>query len=423
MNHCKRNTSEIAEIAPDFGAIVGPAMTVPSRISRIRGLDVARGLVMVLMAIDHVRVYSGVPAGGPSPAVFFTRWVTHFCAPGFVFFAGTSANLRRSRDPGIARLSRYLLTRGLWLVFLELVVMRFFWTFNFDIINYNLAGVLWMLGWCMVALAGLVWLPMNAIAAVGLAIMFGHNLVDPYLRDLGSAIAESPSRWIWQFLYFGGSVNIGSNGPRIAILYSLLPWIGVMAAGYAFGRVMEMPIERRNRLCTIIGGSAIAIFIVFRTFNIYGDPRDWTPQQPLSFLATTKYPASLLFLCMTLGPLITVLPVFDRARGSISNVLQTFGRVPLFYYVLHIPLIHLAAIAVSLIRTGTITPWLFGNHPMEPLEQPPGYRWSLPLLYLVTAICVSLLYVACRWWSGRILAGSSMEATDARSVSTRHAAG
>lgn len=370
---------------------------------------------MVLMAIDHVRVYSGVPAGGPSPGVFFTRWVTHFCAPGFVFFAGTSAYLRRSTQPDVAHVSRYLLTRGLWLVFLELVVMRFFWTFNFDVINYNLAGVLWMIGWSMVALAGLVWLPMNAIAALALAIVLGHNLVDPYVRDLGRAIGDSPFRWIAQFLYFGGSVTV-FGGPRIAILYSLLPWIGVMAAGYAFGAVMHMPAERRDRLCTIIGGSAIAFFLVFRTFNIYGDPRDWTPQQPLSFLSTTKYPASLLFLCMTLGPLILLLPVFDRARGAMSNTLQTFGRVPLFYYVLHIPLIHIAAMVISLIRTGAITPWLFGNHPMEPPEQPPGYQWGLPLLYLVTAVCWVLLYIACRWWAGRNLAGNLTEASNARPV-------
>jgi uncharacterized membrane protein len=356
---------------------------------------------MVLMAIDHVRVYAGVPAGGPDPAIFFTRWVTHFCAPGFVFFAGTSAFLRRAKLPGTAALSRYLLTRGLLIVAIELTVMRFFWTFNFDVINYNLAGVLWMIGWSMVALAGLVWLPFEAIAAIGLIIVLGHNLVDPYLRDIGRAIGESPMRWLWQFLYFGGSVSLGESGPRIAILYSLLPWIGVMAAGYAFGRIVQWPVGRRDRACLMIGGAAIVVFILLRTFNVYGDPRPWASGQPLTFLNTTKYPASLLFLLMTLGPLIVLLPLFDRARGAMMNALALFGRVPLFYYVLHIPLIHIAAIIVSLIRTGAITPWLFGNHPMEPPEQPPGYRWSLALLYLVTALCVIALYAACRWWADR----------------------
>jgi uncharacterized membrane protein len=376
-------------------------MTTQSRPIRVRSLDIARGLVMVLMAIDHVRVYAAVPAGGPAPAIFFTRWITHFCAPGFVFFAGASAYLHRATLPGLGALSRFLLIRGLWLVVLELTFMRFAWTFNFDVINYNLAGVLWMIGWSMVALAALIWLPFQAIAALGLAIIAGHNLIDPYLRDLGRSLAENPMRWAFQFLYFGGSVQIGDSGPRIAILYSLLPWIGVMAAGYAFGKVLELPEERRRRVCLAIGAGSIALFILLRTFNLYGDPRHWSPQQPLSFLNTAKYPASLLFLLMTLGPLILLLPAFDRARGAFAGALETFGRVPLFYYVLHIPLIHLAAIAISLIRTGAVTPWLFGNHPMEPPEPPDGYRWSLTLLYLVTAICVGLLYFACRWYADR----------------------
>lgn len=370
-----------------------------TRPNRVRSLDIVRGLVMVLMAIDHVRVYAAVPAGGPAPAIFFTRWITHFCAPGFVFFAGASAWLHRRTLPGLPSLSRFLLIRGLWLVILELTVMRFAWTFNFDVMNYNLAGVLWMIGWSMVALAALVWLPVNAIAALGLALIAGHNLIDPYLRDVGRALADDPLRWVYQFLYFGGSVNLGESGPRIAILYSLLPWIGVMAAGYAFGAVLELPEPRRRKVCLTIGATAIAMFIVLRTFNIYGDPRHWSPGQPLSFLNTAKYPASLLFLLMTLGPLILLMPAFDRSRGAIAAALETFGRVPLFYYVLHIPLIHLAAIAISLIRTGAVTPWLFGNHPLEPPEPPDGYRWSLTLLYLVTAVCVGVLYVACRWYA------------------------
>jgi uncharacterized membrane protein len=322
-----------------------------------------------------------------------------------VFFAGASAWLHRTTfhpgSPDLPALSRFLLIRGLWLVVLELTVMRFAWTFNFDVINYNLAGVLWMIGWSMVALAGLVWLPFYAIAAIGLAMIVGHNLIDPYIRDLGRALAEDPLRWLYQFLYFGGSVRLGESGPRIAILYSLLPWIGVMAAGYAFGAVLEQPEPRRRRICLAIGATAIALFLVLRTFNIYGDPRHWSPAQPLSFLNTAKYPASLLFLLMTLGPLILLMPAFEHARGRLASALELFGRVPLFYYVLHIPLIHLVAIAISLIRTGAVTPWLFGNHPLEPPEAPEGYRWSLGLLYLVTAVCVGLLYVACRWYGRR----------------------
>ena len=182
--------------------------------------------------------------------------------------------------------------------------MRFAWTFNFDVINYNLAGVLWMIGWSMIALAGLVWLPFSAIAALG-----ARDHLRPQPRSIPSCAtwaarsAEDPLRWVYQFLYFGGSVRIGESGPRIAILYSLLPWIGVMAAGYAFGAVLEMPEARRRRICLALGAGAIVLFVVLRTFNIYGDPRHWSPEQPLSFLNTAKYPASLQFLLMTLGPL------------------------------------------------------------------------------------------------------------------------
>ena len=360
---------------------------------------------MVLMAIDHVRVYAGVPAGGPTFGVFFTRWVTHFCAPGFVFFAGTAAYLHGRRLPGTTALSQFLVRRGLWLVLLELTVLRWAWTFNFDVHDYNLAGVLWMLGWSMCVLAAVVWLPLNLIAGFGLAMMFGHNLLDARLPELVPQAVLSPFAWLWQVLYLGASFQIGYQGPRLVILYSLVPWIGVMAAGYAFGRVMEYPEPQRRRWCLAIGIGSILLFVVLRTFNLYGDPRPWSPSSPngmpalLSFLNTVKYPASLLFLLMTLGPLIALLPLVEHARGRVAGVLDVFGRVPLFFYVLHIPLIHVLAIGVSLVRTGTVTPWLFGNHPMEPPQQPPGYMWSLPLLYLVTFVTVGLLYFACRWFA------------------------
>jgi uncharacterized membrane protein len=385
--------------------------------SRIRSLDIVRGLIMVLMAIDHVRVYAGVPAGGPNAGVFFTRWVTHFCAPGFVFFAGTSAYLHGSQLPDVASLSRFLLKRGLWLVVLDLVLMRLMWTFNLDLHDYNLAGVLWMIGWCMVALAGLVWLPMRAVAAVGLAIMFGHNLVDPYVRSLQQASTGSSLRWLWQVLYFGGDFRIGESGPRLVILYSLLPWIGVMAAGYAFGQVVSLPPERRRRILFGIGLGAIILFLALRTFNIYGNPQHWgPPQRPgalpaaLSFLNTTKYPASLLFLLMTLGPVIALMPLVEHARGRLASALELFGRVPLFYYVVHIPLIHISAIVVSVIRTGAVTPWLFSNFPMEAAKLPEGYRWSLALLYLVTLIDVVILYFACRWYLVKVRTWSEARA-------------
>ena len=378
-------------------------MTPNNQPGRLRSLDIVRGLIMVLMAIDHVRVFAGVPAGGATTALFFTRWVTHFCAPGFVFFAGTSAYLYGKKAGNLPALSRFLLVRGLWIVLLELILMRFAWTFNFDLWNYNLAGVLWMIGWCMVALAALVRLPVAVVGGLGLLMIVSHNLLDPQVRSLVQSLADDPLGWIWQVLYFGGSFRIGGSGPRLVILYSLVPWIGVMAAGYAFGGVMEWPSGRRQRACLIIGVSAIAAFVVLRTFNVYGDPRPWgAPNFPalFSFLNTNKYPASLLFLLMTLGPLIVLLSLLEHPRGRVAGALELFGRVPLFYYVLHIPLIHVLAMGVSIVRTGAISPWLFENHPMEPPPLPEGYMWSLWLLYATTVLAVVILYYACAWFVG-----------------------
>ena len=240
-------------------ALAMPHVQDGSARPRLRALDIVRGLIMVLMAIDHVRVFSGVPAGGPTLGVFFTRWVTHFCAPGFVFFAGTAAYLH-GRTLGDKRsLSRFLVVRGLWIVLLELTIMRWAWTFNFDLFDYNLAGVLWMIGWSMVVLAAVIWLPLGVVAALGLIMMFGHNLADPSIREIGRAAVESSLAWLWQLLYFGGSFNLGGSGPRLVILYSLLPWVGVMAAGYAFGRVLEGSEQERRRRCLAIGLGAVAL--------------------------------------------------------------------------------------------------------------------------------------------------------------------
>jgi uncharacterized membrane protein len=379
-----------------YVAAPAKASSAPASQSRITSLDVVRGLVMVLMAIDHVRVYAGVPAGGPAAGVFFTRWVTHFCAPVFVFLAGTSAFLAGRRLGDTSKLSRYLLERGLMLVVLELTVLRLAWTFNLDFANYVLAGVIWMLGICMILLAGLVWLPTPVVGAVGALIIVGHNLMD-FVPE--GAIDSARGAVLWQFVYFGGVV------PPIAILYSIVPWIGVMAAGYWFGTVMIREREDRRQLCATIGLTALALFLVLRGVDVYGDPRHWrtaaasAPPALFRFLNTTKYPASLLFLLMTLGPAVAFLSVAERAKGAMARMLAVFGRVPLFYYLLHIPLIHTLAIIVSLIREGGVNPWLFGNHPMMPPPVPPGYMWSLPLLYAIFAIAIGILYVPCRWFA------------------------
>lgn len=390
--------------APMGAAAPTPSLTPLT--SRLVSLDVMRGLVMVLMAIDHVRVYSGVPAGGPTPGVFFTRWITNFVAPAFAFLAGTGAFLHGRKLGDRRALARFLVTRGLWLVLLELTVIRLAWTFNVDYAHYVLAGVIWMLGWCMVLLAGLIWLPTTAIAAFGLLVIVAHNITDKLPPPALQGLRDGPIGWLWTILYFGGPVALGGqDGPTLAVLYSIVPWIGVMAAGYAFGTVMLREPSERRRLCLAIGWTAIALFLVLRGIDVYGDPRPWhvaaADGRPalFAFINTAKYPASLLFLLMTLGPTIAALPWAERARGRVGHVLAVFGRVPFFYYLLHIPLIHAAAIVVSLIREGRVDPWLIGNHPMMPPPVPDGYRWSLPLLYLVFALVVAVLYVPCRWYA------------------------
>jgi uncharacterized membrane protein len=367
-----------------------PVSTVAVPISRITSIDLIRGAVMILMAIDHVRVYSGLPPGGPDPGIFFTRWITHFCAPAFIFLAGTSAFFYGRRHPD---LSRFLILRGLWLILLELTVLRIAWTFNLDFSSYLLAGVIWVIGWCMVLMAALVRLPLPALVTVSVAIIALHNAVMPEL------VPHMPA-WLRSILYT--AFMDPPIGP-LMVLYSIVPWIGVMAAGYAFGRILTLEPTRSRRICYAIGLSAIALFLLLRGFNLYGDPVPWTPagEMPalLSFLNTTKYPASFSFLLMTLGPTIALVPVLNRARGAVARWVTVFGRVPFFFYVLHIPLIHALAIVVSWIRQGSVSPWLFTNHPMGNPPPPDGYTWGLGLLYLAWAVAIAILYFACRWFA------------------------
>jgi uncharacterized membrane protein len=374
-------------------------------------IDIVRGALMIVMAIDHVRVFSGVPAGGPTAGVFFTRWVTNFCAPGFIFLAGTGVYFYGRKHSGMAR---FLVTRGLWLIFLELTFLRVAWTFNFDFRHYEMAGVIWAIGCCMILLAGLVKLPLPAVGAIGVAIMAAHNLMDSRMGALLDGMDTNRFSGLWKIFYvgfFAGPIQFAPDGPNLIVLYSIVPWIGVMAAGYAFAGILTLETERKNRLCLGIGLAAVALFLVLRGFNLYGDPRPWhaaaqgwngRPPMPafFSFLNTSKYPASLSFLLMTLGPMIALMPWVEGLSGGLARGLALFGRVPFFFYMLHIPLIHALALVVSKVRLGYVSPWLFTNHPMGNPDAPAGYEWSLWQLYVVWGVAMVALYFACRWFAG-----------------------
>ena len=360
---------------------------------RIRSVDIIRGVIMVLMAIDHVRVYSGLPAGGATAGIFFTRWITHFCAPGFVFLAGTAAFLHGRRLGDMGQLSRYLLTRGLMLVVLELTLIRFSWTFNFAYDQFVLAGVIWMLGWCMVLLAGLVRLRARTVGLIGVGIMCLQQLFAFAPRLLPASARPAFGR-VWGFVYPTGL----DGAPGIEVLYVIVPWIGVMAAGYGFGAILLRDRDERTRLCLRIGLAATAAFVVLAVVSAIvrgdaGDPR------PLLFrmLDQQKYPASQLFLLMTLGPIIALLPAAERARGLVANAFDVVGRVPLFFYLLHIPLIHATALIVNRVRTGSTMSGFYDSAPYT--FMPEEMRWSLGLLYLVFAVDVVLLYGACYWYA------------------------
>ena len=351
-----------------------------------------------------------MPAGGPTPGVFFTRWITHFCAPAFLFLAGTSAFLYARKYDDV---SRFLWTRGLWLVFLELTFLRVGWTFNFDFAGYEMAGVIWAIGWCMVLMAALVRLPVAWIGAIGVVIIAGHNMMDAHLGTLIPMLGSGPLSGLAKIFYmgfFGGPIRFGADGPSLIVLYSIVPWIGVMMAGYAFAGILRLEPARRDRLCYLIGFGALLLFLLLRGFNLYGDPRPWigpgsefgrASGMPawLAFLDTSKYPASLLFLLMTLGPTIALIPVLEHARGLLAEWVTIFGRVPFFFYMLHIPLIHVLALVVSQLRLGAVSPWLFANHPMGSPPVPDGYAWSLPLLYGVWTLAIAILFIACRWFA------------------------
>jgi uncharacterized membrane protein len=382
-----------------------PAITEPvvgsivTKRVRIESIDVVRGVIMILMALDHVRDFFGNSGVNPTdPAsttipLFFTRWITHFCAPVFFLLTGTGAYLSL-RKKTQQELSRFLFTRGLWLIFLEVVVVRCLgWQFNIDY-HLTILNVLWALGWAMIVLSALVYLPAWVAGTFGVVMIATHNLLD-------SVDSANP---LWSILH---SPNFIVNKPgRIVLLaYALIPWVGVTAAGYSLGQIFRWESARRKKFLLRLGMGLTSTFIVLRGINIYGDPIPWSTQKSgaftvLSFLNTNKYPPSLLYLLMTLGPAMFFLWAVDAGTPRWLRPALTIGKVPMFYYLLHIPLIHLIAIVVCYARYGQVH-WMFESPGLGkfPITPPPGWGYSLPIVYILWVIVVLTLYPLCRWFA------------------------
>ncbi len=383
--------------------------------ARLESIDVLRGIVMIVMALDHVRDFLGVLANPTDPAtasvaLFFTRWVTHICAPTFFLLTGVGAWLRGNRgtvpreyegdSPRTRELSWFLLTRGLWLIVLELTVVRCLgYQFNFD---YRVTAlvILWALGWAMITLAGLVFLPTPAVIAFGVVLIAAHNLFDPI--NAASLGAFGP---IWSILHAPGIV-IGRPELVVFVAYPIVPWIGVTAAGYGLGQVFGWEPQPRRRFLLRLGLLLALGFLVLRAINGYGNPVPWSAQQTpvrtvLSFLNANKYPPSLLYLMMTLGPASLILWMLDGGTPRPLRPALTFGRVPLFFFLLHFSLIHLLAVVVCYARYGSIH-WMFESPTLDrfPVTFPPGWGFDLPGVYFVWLVVVVSLYPACRWFAG-----------------------
>ena len=392
--------------------------------SRIDSVDLLRGIVMVVMLLDHTRdfVHEDTWRFDPTdltktyPALFFTRWITHFCAPIFVFLAGTGAWFQLARGKSKRDLSKFLVTRGLWLIVLEFTLVRFAAFWDFSIQFAGVAQVIWVLGVSMIVLAGLIHLPFRAIVAFGLAMVLLHNAFDPVTitqwQGPGSPTLSGPEK-IWAFLHEGGFFPIaGWPSPVMFVLYPLIPWIGVMALGFTFGRVYDQGADQRRATLMRWGLIITAGFFVLRLLDVYGDPNGWSPQSTtamtiVSFFNVDKYPPSLLFLMMTLGPAMMLLSLFERynsepgrssGRSLLSNAFITFGRVPLFFYILQWPTAHGAGFLISL-AAGKDTSFYF-QEPGPGQNVPPDAGFDLWVVYVAWIVGVIVLYPICRWYAG-----------------------
>ena len=371
---------------------------------RIYSIDLLRGLVMIIMALDHTRDFFHFDAFLHDPLdvqtttvyLYFTRWVTHFCAPIFVFLAGTSIYLQSLRKSKNA-LSTFLLKRGLWLIFIELFVISFAWTFDFNF-HVFVMQVIWAIGISMLLMGAIIRLPYKLILVFGLLIVFGHNILD--------YIDSTHQGFFWDLVRNGnfGTYPIGSH--KLTIIYPFLPWLGLMMLGYCFGKIYspEFNFSRRKKILVWTGAGLILFFVVLRLLNSYGNPSSWVPQSAwlqtiLSFMDVHKYPPSLLFMCITIGPGLIFLSLFENTNNRLTQVINVYGRVPFFYYVLHFYMLHILCMILFVVRGHEITestPDIYGI-PFRYLIVGEGY--SLKIVYLIWISVVILLYPLCTWFS------------------------
>lgn len=371
---------------------------------RLETIDFLRGVMMILMALDHVRMYFALGTwyaeptnlATTTPLLFFTRWVTHFCAPVFVFLAGTSAFLYGLKGNDIKATAWFLLTRGLWLIFVELVIVNFAWTFDVTY-SFRILQVIWAIGISMVVLSLLLYLPHTWIFVIGMSLIFGHNLFDP-ITVQGSSIRDL----VWYTLHQPDAVFIG--GALTNFVYPVLPWVGLMALGYVFGPIYknDFPAQQRQRLLLSIGIAATLLFVLLRAFNFYGEPREWSTQGSsiftlLSFLNTTKYPPSLHFLLMTMGPVLIFLWLLERFQNLLPKPVMVFGKVPLFFYILHLYVIHALAMLLLVYQGRDWSEYIFSARNLSS-GRLSDFGLSLGAVYVIWVVVTVLLYPLCKWY-------------------------
>ncbi len=374
--------------------------------SRIESIDLLRGVVMVIMALDHARMYFGMGSwfadptnlSTTTPLLFFTRWVTHFCAPVFVFLAGTSAFLYGSRNKTKKEVSWFLFTRGVWLLFIELIIVGFGWTFDVTF-SFHLLQVIWAMGMSMLFLSAFVYLPNALVFVIGIILVTGHHLLDSISME-GATVTHL----IWYALHQEKLIVLDSHSV-IYLHYPLIPWIGLMALGYIFGMLYQEGFSagKRKRWLVWMGMSAVLLFIVLRAFNLYGDPHHWDPQHTfvyslLSFLNTTKYPPSLLYILMTIGPSLIFLSLIENISNRVVSFFVTFGRVPFFFYVIHIYVIHLFAMVGTIYAGRSWRDYILTGKSFLS-ESLSNFGFDLYVVYLIWILVVALLFPWCKWYN------------------------